>query len=193
MHTIVTPGSGQVIRFVSAAESKIRKKASRTPPSRRRKAAKEEAKQEWNSAMKQVKAPGKIIAWSTSLSRSFPFTHSTSMPAQSTLRNSQEPLDFGSEPLTPQWLRPSAPPPDGSVVQARLLTPLSSATSQKGDEVEAIVSRPLFDGGRLIVPQGSLLKGSVLQVHPARHPGRNGELRLVFHELDAAGWGASKR
>jgi hypothetical protein len=36
------------------------------------------------------------------------------------------------------------------------------------------------------LPQGSVLQGSVIQVHPARHPGRNGELRLVFHQLRLA-------
>jgi hypothetical protein len=35
----------------------------------------------------------------------------------------------------------------------------------------------------LILPQGTLLNGSVLQVRPARHLKRNGQLRLAFHEL----------
>ena len=80
----------------------------------------------------------------------------------------QEPLDFGTEPLTPRMASSiGAAPADGSVVQARLMTPLSSATAKKGDEVEAVVSRPLFDGDRLILPQGSFLKGLVVQVQPA--------------------------
>lgn len=66
------------------------------------------------------------------------------------------------------------------------MAPLSSATAHQGDAVEAIISRPLFEDGRLILPQGSVLQGSVIQVHPARHPGRNGELRLVFHQLRLA-------
>jgi hypothetical protein len=60
---------------------------------------------------------------------------------------------------------------------------LSSATAQKSEEVEAVLSQPLFDGNRLVLPQGSLLKGSVVQVRPARHFSRNGQLRIVFHEL----------
>jgi hypothetical protein len=96
----------------------------------------------------------------------------------------QQPLDFGTEPLTPQLAASlNSPPPDGSFVRARLLTPLSSATSQKGDEVEAILSRPLFNGDSLILPQGATLKGSVIQVEPARHMSRNGQLRFVFHDL----------
>jgi hypothetical protein len=41
----------------------------------------------------------------------------------------------------------------------------------------------LFNGKNLIVPQGSRLKGSVVQVQPARYMSRNGQLRIVFHEL----------
>ena len=74
-------------------------------------------------------------------------------------------------------------PPDGIFVRARLVTPLTSATSQKGDEVEAMLSRPLLDGGSLILPQGATLKGSVVQVEPAHHFSRNGQLRFVFHDL----------
>ena len=86
----------------------------------------------------------------------------------------QQPLDFGAEPLTPQLAASlSSPPPDGSFVRARLLTPLSSATSEKGDEVEAMLSRPLFDGDRLILPQGAMLRGSVIQVEPAHHMSQN--------------------
>lgn len=47
----------------------------------------------------------------------------------------------------------------------------------------AIVSKPLFDGTRLVVPEGSFLKGTVLQVRAARRMARNGELRPVFHRL----------
>jgi hypothetical protein len=68
-------------------------------------------------------------------------------------------------------------------VRARLVTPLNSATTQRGADVEAVVSRPVFDGQHLILPQGSRLKGSVLQVAPARLMKKNGQLRIAFHEL----------
>ena len=54
------------------------------------------------------------------------------------------------------------PLPPGSVVHARLITPLTSATTQKGEAVEALISQPLLDGERhLILPQGSRLEGTV--------------------------------
>ena len=49
--------------------------------------------------------------------------------------------------------------------------------------MQAVVSKPLFDGDHLILPQGTLLNGSVLQVRPAGHLKRNGQLRISFHEL----------
>lgn len=93
-------------------------------------------------------------------------------------------LEFGSEPLTPEMRKSiGAPPPDGSSVRARLSTELSSATARKGDRVEATLSQPLTDGKLLIFPQGSRLRGSVVQVQSARHMSRNGQLRIVFQEI----------
>jgi hypothetical protein len=74
-------------------------------------------------------------------------------------------------------------PPEGSLVQARLNADLSTATARKGDPVKAMLSRPLFDGKQLIFPQGSRLKGSVVEVRPARHLSRNGQLRITFREI----------
>jgi len=93
-------------------------------------------------------------------------------------------LDFGSEPLTSEMEKSiGVTPPEGSLVQARLSADLSSATARKGDPVEATLSRPLFDGNQLIFPQGSRLKGSVVEVRPARHFSRNGQLRIAFREI----------
>jgi hypothetical protein len=69
------------------------------------------------------------------------------------------------------------------VVHALLESPLSSATSQRGDAVEAVMTEPLFADSQLILPQGTLLKGAVLQARPARKLHRNGQLRIVFHEI----------
>ena len=68
-------------------------------------------------------------------------------------------------------------------MRASLVTPLDSGTTKHGAPVQALVSKPLFDGDHLILPQGTLLNGSVLQVRPAGHLKRNGQLRISFHEL----------
>jgi hypothetical protein len=96
----------------------------------------------------------------------------------------QEPLGFGSEQLTAEKLTNiGTPPPSGSLVHAWLTTPLNSATSKKGDLVEAVISQPLVASDQLFLPEGSRLKGSVLEVRPARRLGRNGQLRITFHQV----------
>jgi hypothetical protein len=183
VHTVVTPGSGQPIQFVSAAEEN-QGKGVKDAAAMKARAAKQQAKQEWDSAMKQVKEPGKIRRIERYAVAQLP-VHPQYLPEGVVyFAELQQPLNFGSEPLTPALASSlGAPPPDGSVVHARLITPLSSAITQKGANVEAMVSQPLFDDGRLILPQGSLLKGSVVQVQPARHLSHNGQLRMAFHEL----------
>jgi hypothetical protein len=74
-------------------------------------------------------------------------------------------------------------PPSGGTVHAWLTTPLDSAASKKGDPVVAIVSQPLLIANKLYLPEGSELKGTVLQVRPARRFARNGQLRITFHEV----------
>jgi hypothetical protein len=69
------------------------------------------------------------------------------------------------------------------VVHALLVTPLSSATSKKGDLVEAVISQPLVVSDRLFLPEGSHIEGSVLQVRRARRLNRNGQLRIIFHQV----------
>jgi hypothetical protein len=182
-HSAVTPGSGQVIQFLTAADAD-KKKGIKDTASEKAKQAKEEAKREWDTAMKQVHEPGKIHKLERYAIAQSPI-HPQYIDAGTVyFAELVEPLDFGTEPLTPEVASSiDTPPPAGSFVHARLVTPLSSATARKGDAVEAVLSQPLFDGTRLILPQGSRLKGSVVQVQPARHLSRNGQLRMVFHEL----------
>jgi hypothetical protein len=183
IHTTVTSDSGQVIQFVTSANDE-KKKGVKDAASEKADQAKEEAKREWDSAIQQVKEPGKVHKIERYAVAQLPM-HPQYIDAGTVyLAELQQPLDFGSEPLTPQLAASlSSAPPDGSFVRARLVTPLSSATSQKDDKVEAMLTRPLFDGDRLILPQGAILRGSVVQVGPARHMSRNGQLRFIFHDL----------
>jgi hypothetical protein len=183
IHTVVTPGSGQVIRFVAAAAPK-EKKGVKDAASEKAKEAKEEAKREWDAAMQQVKQPGKFHKAERYLIAELP-VHPQYIDAGTVyFAELQEPLDFGSEPLTPEMAASlGAAPPPGSFVRTLLTTPLNSASTPKGAPVEAILSQPLFDGNHLILPQGCRLIGSVVQVEPARYLSRNGQLRMVFHEL----------
>jgi len=184
IRTNVTPGSGQVVQFISAADAKNQKSDIKDAASEKVKEAKQQARQAWDNAMKQVQEPGKIHRIERYAIAQLPI-HPQYIDAGTTyFAELQNALDFGGEPLTPNLASSiGAPPPDGSMVHARLITALSSATARKGDEVEALITQPLFDGDRLILPQGSRMKGSVVQVQPARRLSRNGQLRFVFHEL----------
>ena len=184
VQTTVTPGSGHVIQFVSAAGDGSQKKGAKDAVSEKASAAEHQARQEWNDAMKEVKAPGKFHRAKRYAIAQFP-VHPQYIDAGTVyFAELQQPLDFGIEPLTPELASSlGATTADGVAVQALLLTPLDSATAHKGDDVEAAISRPLFDGTRLILPQGSRLKGSVVQVQPAGLMSHNGQLRFVFHEM----------
>jgi hypothetical protein len=183
LHTSVMPGSGQVLKFVSAPD-KDTKKTVKDVASEKTKEAKQQARDQWDHAMRQLKTPGRIHRLQRYAEAQLPVHHQYIPAGTMYFAELEDPLDFGSEPLTEKMaFSVGGPLPEGSVVHARLLTPLSSATTQKGQDVEAMLSRPLFEGDRLILPQGSRLLGTVGQVQPARRMKKNGQLRIAFHQV----------
>jgi hypothetical protein len=179
LHAAVVPGSGQVIRLVDT--SSAQRGSAKNPLSTKM----NEAKQEWQQAVRQIKQPGKMHRALRMGVAQLP-VHPQYIDAGTLYyADLQEPLNFGSEAVQQQELQSiGTPPPAGSLVRASLLTPLDSATTKHEAPVQAVVSKPLFAGNRLILPQGTLLHGSVLQVRPARHLKHNGELRIAFHTLE---------
>jgi hypothetical protein len=185
LETTVTPGSGQVIELVTAADAKSKKKGVKDMASEKAKEAKQQAKQQWNSAMKQLKVPGRAHRMKRYVEAQLP-VHAQYVPAGTVyFVELNRPLDFGREAMTAQMASSiGGPLPPGSVLHARLVTALSSATTPKGQEVEAVLSRPVMDADhQLILAQGSRLKGTVRQVQPARRMKKNGQLRLSFEGL----------
>ena len=180
MRTIVTPGSGHPVEFVSAADEK----GAHDAAAEKVRAAKMQARQDWNDALKQAHESGKLRRAARYVESQMP-VHPQYIEAGTVyFAELDHALDFGSEPVTPGLVSSiGIAPPNGSVIQARLATPLNSASSKPGDAVEAVITRPLFDGDRLVLPQGSRIEGVVVQAQPARHPGRNGQLRIVFRDL----------
>jgi hypothetical protein len=182
IQTSVMPGSGHVIRFVTAAENK--KKSVKDTVTEKEKQAKEEARRQFDSAMQQVKQPGKLHRVQRYAVAQLPVHPQYIDAGTMYFAELRKPLEFGSEPLTPEMATSiNSEIPEGTMVHARLTTPLDSARTRKGDEVEAVLSQPLLNEGKLILPQGSLLKGSVVQVQPARFWKHNGQLRFVFRDL----------
>ena len=96
-----------------------------------------------------------------------------------------QPLNFGEVAMDTLSLSllGSQPPPD-SVVHARLITPLDSASAQPLQQVEAVISQPLFSADhKLILPEGTRVTGSVTTAHAARFFHRGGQLRFNFQSV----------
>jgi hypothetical protein len=184
IQTSVVPGSGQVIRFVTAPENQ-EKKGVKDVVTEKERQAKEEARRQFDSAMQHVKEPGKLHRVKRYAVAQLPVHPQYSDAGTMYFAELETPLEFGSEPFTPEAAATmNSEIPVGTIVQARLMTRLDSANTRKDDEVEAVLSRPLINNGKLILPQGSVLKGSVVQVQPARRWKHNGQLRFAFRDLE---------
>ena len=96
------------------------------------------------------------------------------------------PLNFGSEDVTPGSMAfLGSQPAAGSVVHARLLTALDSASSTQGQKVEAVLEQPLFSADhKLILPEGTHVDGSVVVAKKAGWFHRGGRLRFNFQNLE---------
>lgn len=189
--TVVTPGSGRAIRLVTTVDQG---KGKTSIARQKMKEAIQQAKRRWQSAMKQVKAPGRMGRLARFAVAKLP-VHPQYIDAGTVyFAELQEPLSFGSKPLPHQTLTSAETPlpPCNLLAHAQLVTPLSSAATPKDASVEAVLSQPLVSADQLIFPQGTLLKGSVVQAQPARRFGRNGKLRIVFNELVPPGGAEQK-
>ena len=184
IHTVVTPGVG-VLQFVPATETNQSKVAQGKAAAKGKLSqARQGIKQQIADMKKQVSGPNKVRRLERFALTQSPYRPQYMDSGTSFNADVQEDLAFGSEQLRPETLSEIGTlPPAGGVVHAWLTTPLDSATTKKGDPVDAIVSQPLVIANKLYLPEGSELKGTVLQVRPARRFARNGQLRIAFHEV----------
>jgi len=184
LQTVASPAPDGVLRFVSANEKGEQKNKLEEAAGKKVSATRQAIQQQWSDLKKQIHEPGKMHKLKRIAIAQLP-VHPQYIDAGTSFNAElQRPLDFGTEALKPEELiNIGTPPPTGSVVHARLETPLSSATAKKGDPVEALITEPLVVSDHLILPEGSVIKGSVVQVVPARRLGRNGQLRILFHQV----------
>jgi type IV secretory pathway VirB10-like protein len=189
LHTQVSPASQGVLQFATAAEAQNqdnekKKNAVKKLASDKASEKKQEISREWQAAKEQIAAPGKMHRLKRLAIAELPF-HPQYFDA-GTRFNAEllEALNFGSEEMSPEKIHMvGTAPAAGSIIHALLKTPLNSASARKGEEVEAVMTEPLFTNSQLILPEGTVLSGSVLQVQPARRLHRNGQLRIVFHQV----------
>src|SRR5260370_13269117 len=97
LHTNVTPGSGQIIELVTAANEKAKKNIVNDKASEKINEAKQQAHQEWDNAMKQLKTPGKMRRLERYGEPQLP-VHRQYIPAGTVyFAELEDPLDFGGE------------------------------------------------------------------------------------------------
>ena len=70
----------------------------------------------------------------------------------------------------------------GTRVEARLEGPVQTANSNAGDAVTAVVVQPIGTADRIVVPEGSRLRGRIETIEPASATSE-GRVRLVFREI----------
>ncbi len=192
LQTIASPAPNGVLRFVSAHEAQKKNKVE-DAAANKVSATRQEIQRQWGELQKQIHEPGKMHKLKRLALAQLPVHPQYIDQGTSFNANLQQALDFGTEAVKPEELTTiGAPPPTGSVVHARLVTALSSASAKRGDVVEALITEPLVVSDHLILPEGSLIKGSVMQAQRARRLGRNGQLRILFHEV-APPNGAARR
>jgi hypothetical protein len=145
--------------------------------------AREEAARQAKQAIALVRAPGKMERLKDAAIQSLPY-HPTYL-AKGTVYSARlvSPLDFGEAMRTEPAAPGSTPAPD-SILNARLATPLDSIASPRGTRIEAVLTQPVFSADhRLILPEGTRLRGEVTFSAPARRFHRNGKLRFLFESV----------
>jgi len=185
IQTVASPAPDGVLKFVPA-DAKEEKKKNRVEDAASKKVSetRQRIEQQWSDLQKQIHEPGKMHKLKRLAMAQLP-VHPQYIDAGTSFNaDLLQPLDFGTESVKAEALTEiGTPPPMGSAVHARLVTPLSSATSKKGDQVEAFITEPLVVSDHLVLPEGSVIRGSVMQAQPARRLARNGQLRILFHAV----------
>jgi hypothetical protein len=141
-------------------------------------ATRQEIQRQWAELQKQIHEPGKMHKLKRLGEAQLPVHPQYIDSGTSFNADLLRPLDFGTESVKAEALITA-----GTVMHARLVTTLSSASSKKGEIVEAMITESVLTSEHLILPEGSVIRGSVTQAHPARRMARNGQLRILFHEV----------
>jgi hypothetical protein len=184
LRAATSPAPDGVLQFISAGEKGDKKNKVEQAASKKVNDTRQEIRRQWEDLQKQIHEPGKIHKLKRIALAQLPVRPQYIDAATTFDAELLQPLDFGTETLSRESLTDlGSPPPDGSVVRARLITPLNSATAKAGDAVEAMITQPLAVSNRLILPEGSLINGSVSQAHLARRFGHNGQLRTLCHQV----------
>lgn len=197
--TTVSPGAAEVVHLVTKESSKDEaQQEHKSIAARAAGAAKQEVKDRMHEASNaaqqaadQIRNPGRMERLKGYLVRQSPYHRQYLTEGTRFSASLNDLLDFGSAKRNPEQLASlgTVPAPD-TVVHARLVLEVSSATASRGNPVVAQLTQPVYSKDhQLLLPTDSRLIGRVLEAKPARHLHRNGELRIIFEHIELPGGG----
>jgi hypothetical protein len=107
---------------------------------------------------------------------------------QSPASDQQVPFDAShGTGVFPTASLPLADVPAGTPLTVRMRSALSSATSQSGDNFDAVLDEPITVEGQVIVPRGSAVAGRVVAARASTGPTEAGYLRLSLTAITLHG------
>jgi len=77
--------------------------------------------------------------------------------------------------------------PDGQEIDVRLERELSSGSAQVEDRFEATTVVDLYEGNRVLIPAGSVMRGVISSVDKASRTDRKGSLTVAFDQVTVRG------
>jgi len=178
--TTVSPGMAEVVHLVASTDQKKKNIASRKADE-----AKHEAEAKVHDTIDEIKAPGKMDRLKQMILAQSPYRRQYLQPGMRFSAVLNEPLDFGKTTRTQEELSQlGQAPPSDSLLHARLVEEVSSATATRGAPVTAVLTEPLYSPDRhLLLPAESHIEGEVIQAKPAGKLHHNGDLRVIFNRI----------
>jgi len=82
--------------------------------------------------------------------------------------------------------------PPGTELHVRLKTKIAASVNSTRQPVEAVVTVPVLDGNRVVIPAGARVLGEVKERRAAADPGQRALLRLAFNKIVAPDGKAAK-
>lgn len=194
--TTVDQGSADVVHLVTKGTQKGEEKERKSTAAKAANAAKQEVKDtvheasaSAHQAADQIRKPGRMERLKQYVVSQSPYRRQYLSVGTRFNAVLNQGLDFGSGSRTREELAAlGSEPPVDTVLHARLILEVNSATATRGNPVVAQLTEPLYSPDhRLILPSESRLIGRVLEAKPARHLHRNGELRVIFEVIEMPG------
>ena len=190
IHTTVSPGTAEVVHLVSHPEKDSEKEKGKVAQAAAN--AKQEAHDRAHEAISEVTSPGRMQRLKEYIAGQLPYRRQYLNLGTRFNAALDAPLDFGAATRTQDQLAAiGGPPAPDSLLHARLVAEVSSATAKRGTPVTALLTEPLYSPDhRLLLPANTRLVGEVVQAKAAEMLHHNGELRVIFERIETPEGGA---